>query len=119
MRISDWSSDVCSSDLQRVECPRRSVEVEVEIFPGGRHAKTVALAQAPERIGIVAERNREEDAVQHTGGLPPGGPAVDVSGAVVGAAGRQLPVALAEALGNTVHPGECDRQPDAALEDGG
>src|SRR3546814_4323375 len=85
MRISDWSSDVCSSDLQRVECPRRSVEVEVEIFPGGRHAKTVALAQAPERIGIVAERNREEDAVQHTGGVAAEGTAVDVERDVVGA----------------------------------
>src|SRR3546814_2953873 len=110
MRISDWSSDVCSSDLQRVECPRRSVEVEVEIFPGDRHAKTVALAQAPERIGIVAERNREEDAVQHTGGVAAEGTAVDVERGAEGAARRPLPLRLAEEDVTPVTTGDAERE---------
>src|SRR3546814_10789686 len=35
MRISDWSSDVCSSDLQQV----LSSEIELGDAPGRRHAK--------------------------------------------------------------------------------
>src|SRR3546814_7069587 len=33
MRISDWSSDVCSSDLQRLEAARLATELGVSMTP--------------------------------------------------------------------------------------
>src|SRR3546814_9744995 len=36
MRISDWSSDVCSSDLQRLEVIEESVRSELRQGEGGR-----------------------------------------------------------------------------------
>src|SRR3546814_4347030 len=45
MRISDWSSDVCSSDLKRVA-------VEVESVPLRRQGERAATI---ERLGILAD----------------------------------------------------------------
>src|SRR3546814_9934513 len=56
MRISDWSSDVCSSDLQLITChSQRLVERLTQllhdgadtVLPAGRHAKRMQ----PERHG--------------------------------------------------------------------
>src|SRR3546814_2165204 len=35
MRISDWSSDVCSSDLQHLR--RGAVEIDLAVLVGGAH----------------------------------------------------------------------------------
>src|SRR3546814_10880273 len=54
MRISDWSSDVCSSDLAGAEIPAIVGVGADRIFRGERQA--VALDRADcERIGIAAE----------------------------------------------------------------
>src|SRR3546814_16415616 len=65
MRISDWSSDVCSSDLrgaQRVEVGCAAVQQDVRLAShdaGGRardveqhHVKAVAGRFAPPRLGV-------------------------------------------------------------------
>src|SRR3546814_607824 len=56
MRISDWSSDVCSSDLiEHVMDPRRTMEeLLATMSPGGRiHIAT------PNAEGVAAETYRE------------------------------------------------------------
>src|SRR3546814_13205941 len=54
MRISDWSSDVCSSDLEMFERdPGRFVQVEVEVEQ--RHQKVwIFLDERRDRLGRVA-----------------------------------------------------------------
>src|SRR3546814_18634909 len=71
MRISDWSSDVCSSDLQvvavevlqlhEVEARRRLADrVEVEPFDGLLGGDDLVVAMAPaEAQQIVAQRLRQ------------------------------------------------------------
>src|SRR3546814_16772615 len=51
MRISDWSSDVCSSDLQRQRRQRRPVELEA----GGEFGRKML------RVGEAATIAREND----------------------------------------------------------
>src|SRR3546814_8824934 len=48
MRISDWSSDVCSSDLMAGAQPR----------PCGRHIKSAVARQPGERCGTKVEGRR-------------------------------------------------------------
>src|SRR3546814_14869893 len=56
MRISDWSSDVCSSDLQQAA---HLLPVLVELaglrLAGGHLGRSVALAEEVDGKGIVAE----------------------------------------------------------------
>src|SRR3546814_12685280 len=55
MRISDWSSDVCSSDLKRARLPR----------PAVRHAQ---IALGRERTGLdLAEADRERSEERRVG----------------------------------------------------
>src|SRR3546814_3377263 len=64
MRISDWSSDVCSSDLQRQVQPVRHVLHEAGLAAAGwtldqhRHAMLPGL---PEEHLFVAQRLVERD----------------------------------------------------------
>src|SRR3546814_19406731 len=61
MRISDWSSDVCSSDLAALEQPVLVISVIGEAADralGARRAvavveRAVAVLPAPDRIGVV------------------------------------------------------------------
>src|SRR3546814_3394217 len=55
MRISDWSSDVCSSDL--LDQSRRALRPRIEIGPGERARKTRMgiKAQSPARLGGEVE----------------------------------------------------------------
>src|SRR3546814_9923894 len=76
MRISDWSSDVCSSDLYRREAHRRSRDhrIEKEAKGGKEHASCHRDAER-----IVTEREhqvladvahggaRQHDRLEHTG----------------------------------------------------
>src|SRR3546814_1056682 len=59
MRISDWSSDVCSSDLKTLAERRECVEgIERPRAIGDRHRDVVAarpLAQGPGRIACHAD----------------------------------------------------------------
>src|SRR3546814_13388313 len=61
MRISDWSSDVCSSDLQR-RCAGRGAEVLGPAYPGGQR-QPVNRAEIELRItrlaGVLAVANGE------------------------------------------------------------
>src|SRR3546814_19918908 len=43
MRISDWSSDVCSSDLQRQPAPPKQEDREPPADPRGKAAETITL----------------------------------------------------------------------------
>src|SRR3546814_11293999 len=45
MRISDWSSDVCSSDLRGVECVTDSGGPDKELTPAERRAERIAAAR--------------------------------------------------------------------------
>src|SRR3546814_16978208 len=67
MRISDWSSDVCSSDLPREPRePRRDIAAQQQRFDIGTQASplrraaraAVAQARAPRQIGRAACRER-------------------------------------------------------------
>src|SRR3546814_18467918 len=53
MRISDWSSDVCSSDL--IECLSRRRRLIVADLPG--HGQS-ALPETPDHEGIRSEERR-------------------------------------------------------------
>src|SRR3546814_8105057 len=75
MRISDWSSDVCSSDLQR-DTPGASVW-EIDAGPGGPRP---GCARCPVACELVGEPdsgpNRSVDVrevldVRGSGGVPP------------------------------------------------
>src|SRR3546814_4549722 len=54
MRISDWSSDVCSSDLMSDSSQPRA---------GGRHAATVIISPASTRWLVVTELYRLRHAI--------------------------------------------------------
>src|SRR3546814_9391054 len=68
MRISDWSSDVCSSDL----CPRRAILIEIEFemrhlqFLNGlpRGAPTLADARSRQRSNASGQRRPRRLPVQ-------------------------------------------------------
>src|SRR3546814_20536135 len=108
MRISDWSSDVCSSDLDVVE--HREVLAEGEVLmhhadAGGDGGARRAGGQAPPegldaaRVGdIVAEKDR------HQGGL---------AGAVLAQQGEDLAAAQLK------RDGVVGGQPAGALGDAG
>src|SRR3546814_3489552 len=62
MRISDWSSDVCSSDLQRIGAPERRDRVVIERL-GAERVVVIAGRIHPERRETdraLAERGPEE-----------------------------------------------------------
>src|SRR3546814_4062599 len=63
MRISDWSSDVCSSDLEQIVM--RNEDVVEEEF--GRvlrvHADLVEVAAAPKTLGLVGLDDEQRDAL--------------------------------------------------------
>src|SRR3546814_6861071 len=76
MRISDWSSDVCSSDLTHVRTERRAVRVGhagfagfgAEQYPFLPEQRHIAQFAGLQRVRIVDEepagRNRERAAFQ-------------------------------------------------------
>src|SRR3546814_19211526 len=66
MRISDWSSDVCSSDLATSDEPVVAVVRVVQGFGGGDHV-----------VQILGERDTR---VLEYLGIPVGDPVVDVEG---------------------------------------
>src|SRR3546814_6359890 len=61
MRISDWSSDVCSSDLAEPEPATRQVEPAPQILHGNADlAETEPTPPAPEQP-VAAERQPEPE----------------------------------------------------------
>src|SRR3546814_5155638 len=68
MRISDWSSDVCSSDLRPVPGPRR-VAVILHEAPRAQHKGRgdTAIETAPvEASGVVAMPDEDSDRVSRS-----------------------------------------------------
>src|SRR3546814_15524961 len=64
MRISDWSSDVCSSDLEAVE-PVATVDVELDILPVDQKGRSRQRERLVEKLKlrahlIIPERVRAE-----------------------------------------------------------
>src|SRR3546814_16643883 len=63
MRISDWSSDVCSSDLAAVEggeaLPQRDLQFLFEIAPQARIG-LIAARETGERTAEAADRFRKK-----------------------------------------------------------
>src|SRR3546814_478278 len=59
MRISDWSSDVCSSDLEGQHCMAKTP-----------HLDTICLERAKleSRLAAIIEREKEAEAVQRDAG---------------------------------------------------
>src|SRR3546814_14390824 len=54
MRISDWSSDVCSSDLQRLVFPGPRAVVLVLVVAGQRrHQQALAAIRAQAHVDVV------------------------------------------------------------------
>src|SRR3546814_5391249 len=58
MRISDWSSDVCSSDLQEVAAGERAVEVD-QFGAGAREFHRQAPRIGFDDLDLLAEAARE------------------------------------------------------------
>src|SRR3546814_15873399 len=59
MRISDWSSDVCSSDLPAIAIDNADLGLEIGMFAEAaafEHIAKLLLAPAPARLGRVAQR---------------------------------------------------------------
>src|SRR3546814_11337185 len=69
MRISDWSSDVCSSDLRPVARPAGQRVRHAEM-PGRR--RRVLLGQSCEAADVLARDGRLRGARQGLHGTPPG-----------------------------------------------
>src|SRR3546814_16759211 len=64
MRISDWSSDVCSSDLHQAgasRCPRRTVAGIPRVQAGGRPFPGDIYVQRPIRNGDSPDRDECAD----------------------------------------------------------
>src|SRR3546814_6491497 len=63
MRISDWSSDVCSSDLQGREIERLRSESEAQVaeynFESRRRAELARIAQEREVKMLEIERDKQ------------------------------------------------------------
>src|SRR3546814_20438219 len=59
MRISDWSSDVCASDLRHdgLRAYPAAVEALRQLRRAGK--RTVVLSNAPRRAAVIAARNAE------------------------------------------------------------
>src|SRR3546814_2624499 len=71
MRISDWSSDVCSSDLHQAgasRCPRRTVAGIPRVQAGGRPFPGDIYVQRPIRNGDSTDRD-ECRSEEHTSEL--------------------------------------------------
>src|SRR3546814_5350402 len=69
MRISDWSSDVCSSDLDAVEGlgdHRRSREREQLVFGADEDPRGITLARAVEQSGDLLLALEIVEQVAHT-----------------------------------------------------
>src|SRR3546814_15423377 len=55
MRISDWSSDVCSSDLHKVNFPLPELDTTTTSYPG-RWTPTEWIADLAKKNGITAPK---------------------------------------------------------------
>src|SRR3546814_12224055 len=53
MRISDWSTDVCSSDLRRFVLDRRVERVERQLLVGIEWRQIVEIDAVADDVGIV------------------------------------------------------------------
>src|SRR3546814_17809399 len=62
MRISDWSSDVCSSDLQVLDADRERLAEATLVTEAELVAGCVGVAVVGERVDAVAGRERVLDA---------------------------------------------------------
>src|SRR3546814_5263960 len=64
MRISDWSSDVCSSDLIKFQCITACRGLRITIHHTDLHAHLIdeddCAARTADRTGKLAERLRHE-----------------------------------------------------------
>src|SRR3546814_2312874 len=69
MRISDWSSDVCSSDLSEISIPERSERVFLrELMDGGRR-RVRAHGALNGRVREIAVDEGRGQAAQFPGGI--------------------------------------------------
>src|SRR3546814_14858544 len=59
MRISDWSSDVCSADLQTFDVEYGTTEYGAEAYEAYLRERYVALGATPEQIERIVPRNVE------------------------------------------------------------
>src|SRR3546814_15400351 len=64
MRISDWSSDVCSSDLQQARGGRADLALVEEHAPGGRLDRRVEMRTIGEHDLRCLTAEFETDALQ-------------------------------------------------------
>src|SRR3546814_11389564 len=67
MRISDWSSDVCSSDLGRARRLRAAIGYRVRLHRRLRLGRTEAAMASPARLGRDDHRDRDDRARHRSG----------------------------------------------------
>src|SRR3546814_6647939 len=60
MRISDWSSDVCSSDLKFTTRPDGSAEIHQQILVARDNQRAIILGHKGERIKEIGSKARAE-----------------------------------------------------------
>src|SRR3546814_11449019 len=70
MRISDWSSDVCSSDLRIIDLSRKSAEVLGVERPGTARVRVRRVYPA-EEVKVALRAGRSPTRVQMASAAPP------------------------------------------------
>src|SRR3546814_2388402 len=62
MRISDWSSDVCSSDLERQRCERKAMSTILYSHPACiEHRPGTQHPERPERLKAILAALEEDE----------------------------------------------------------
>src|SRR3546814_2742148 len=68
MRISDWSADLCSSDLNEIESFQKAFAATAGELDGGKGATFLAVEETGNRIGYVHVREGSDEVLEEACG---------------------------------------------------